>query len=1015
MNDPTGRLAATGMLAAAPAVHDCVAARRDAEGARGEPVAARRDPLRFRVNGLERAIASPASSRLSDCLRDELGLTGTKVGCHAGDCGACTVLLDGEAVCSCIVAVGQCAGREVLTVEALAQAAPGSIEQALRRSFVENGAAQCGICTPGMLMVAVDVLRRHPLPTPEQVIDGLGGVLCRCTGYRKIIEAVLAAAGVDPTPAAPIAPASPIASTPAGAAVGARVPRFDAQDKVDGLARYGADDAPADACWLKVLRSPHPSARFEYGDLDAFVAAHPGLLGVLTARDIPFNRFAIFPDLRDQPAIAEGVVRTRGEAVLVLVGEREAVEAIELRDAPVHLSPQDALASPGDALAANASALHDSHSDNVLCRGRVARGDVDATIAAAALAIDATMRTRHIEHAYIEPEAGYAQWSRTDDGVERVTIFACTQTPYMDRSELASMFALDPSQVRIVPSAVGGGFGGKLDVSIQPLLAAAARKFARPARIVYTRPESMASTTKRHPACMQATIAADADGRMLAYRFDGDFDTGAYASWGPTVANRVPIHASGPYRVEHVRALTRAVYTNGPIGGAFRGFGVPQSTLLNETLVDRLAGRLGVDPLEYRFEHALRAGDRTATGQSLLASAGLQACLAALRPAWRDARARAEAFNAQVADMQGARERAGSAQRAHEPAAHGGAGEVVVVDRASCDPHRRYAHARRRGVGVACMWYGIGNTVIANPSSMQAGLRADGRVVLYNGAVDIGQGTYTILPQILADALGVPLASIDQVCADTDLTLDAGKSSASRQTFVSGNAARLAGEDLRARLLALLGVVEPATLRVDGSFACARGVDAAQPEAHIDLRTLAPDARGDVLLGSGHFDPPTVPLDADGQGVPYASYGFAAQFAEVEVDVALGTVRVLAIHAAHDVGRAINPTQVEGQIHGGIAQGLGLALMEDYVAGRTDNLHDYLIPTAGDIPPITVHLIEEAEPLGPRGAKGVGEPALVATAPAILNAIHHATGVRMAEVPVTPDRLRAAISEALPS
>ncbi len=966
------------------------------------------DALRLVVNGRERAARSHPSTRLSEFLRDELGLTGTKVGCHAGDCGACTVLLDGEAVCACIVALGQCAGREVLTVEALASAAPGSIEAALRRSFVDHGAAQCGICTPGMLMAAVDVLRRHPQPSVEQVIDGLGGVLCRCTGYRKIVQAVLAAAGVDAAPAE----VSPIETTPVGAAVGARVPRLDALAKVDGRAPYGADLAPPGNCWLKVLRSPYASASFEYGDLDAFVAAHPGVLGVLTASDIPYNRFAIFPELRDQPAIAEGVVRTRGEAVLVVVGDRAAVESIELADAPVRFAPRATLESADDALAAGACALHERHPDNVLCRGRVARGDVDAAIAAAPVSIEATMRTRHVEHAYIEPEAGYAQWSVSDEGLERCTVFACTQTPYMDRSELASMFALDPSQVRIVPSAVGGGFGGKLDLSLQPLVVAAARKFGMPARIVYTRPESMASTTKRHPARMRATIAADAEGRLLAYRFDGDFDTGAYASWGPTVANRVPIHASGPYRVEHVRALTRAVYTNGPIGGAFRGFGVPQSTLLNETLVDALAERLGVDPLEFRFEHALRAGDRTPTGQLLQASAGLRDCLAALRPAWREARARARRFNeesAQAERSEGARAR------------------PVVADRSASDPHRRYAHAKRRGVGVACMWYGIGNTVIANPSSMQAGLRGDGRIVLYNGAVDIGQGTYTILPQILADALGVPLACVDQVCADTDLTLDAGKSSASRQTFVSGNAARLAGEDLRARMLALLGVAEPAVLRIEGGVLSARRRDVATgvapagatatgeqagAEASVDLRTLPRDARGDVLVGSGYFDPPTVALDADGQGVPYATYGFAAQLAEVEVDVALGTVRVLAIHAAHDVGRAINPTQVEGQIHGGIAQGLGLALMEEYVAGRTDNLHDYLIPTVGDVPPIDVYLIEDAEPLGPRGAKGVGEPALVATAPAILNAIHHATGVRMAEVPVTPDRLRAAIVEA---
>jgi CO/xanthine dehydrogenase Mo-binding subunit len=315
---------------------------------------------------------------------------------------------------------------------------------------------------------------------------------------------------------------------------------------------------------------------------------------------------------------------------------------------------------------------------------------------------------------------------------------------------------------------------------------------------------------------------------------------------------------------------------------------------------------------------------------------------------------------------------------------------------------------RRRGVGIACMWYGIGNTVIANPSTMRVSLRRNGRVFLYNGAVDMGQGANTILPQICADALGLPVALFDQVMGDTDLTADAGKSSASRQTFVSGNAVRRAGESLRRQLLERLGVSPQASLRIAGTqlIALDRGM-----QKRLELTTLPADANGDVASGEGWFDPPTTPLDADGQGVPYATYGFAAQIAEVEVDLELGTVKVLKIHAAHDVGRAINPTQVEGQIHGGIAQGLGMALMEEYVSGVTDNLHDYLIPTVGDVPPIVVHIVEDPEPLGPYGAKGVGEPALIPTAPAILNAIRHATGARIGALPATPDRVRKAILE----
>jgi CO/xanthine dehydrogenase Mo-binding subunit/aerobic-type carbon monoxide dehydrogenase small subunit (CoxS/CutS family) len=900
----------------------------------------------FILNGRPVTLDIDPLRRLSDVLREELGLTGTKVGCDAGDCGACTVRLDGRQVCACLVAAAQAAGRRIATVEGLA--VDGRLA-ALQRSFHIHGAAQCGICTPGMLMAADDLLARSPRPTPTEVMDALGGVLCRCTGYRKIAEAVLAvgqsADTVDPQ---------------AGRAVGARLPKVDGVARVTGAERFGADFWPADALVLRAVRSPHASARFRIGDCAPLLARHPGLVRVLTAADIPGqNRYGIYPTGKDQPALSHGIVRHRGEAVAALVGEPDTIAAVGDEELPIHWHPLQPVLDMDAALAANAPVLHDGHPDNVLVRGRLARGDVDAALAGSAVIAEGSFETAFVEHAYIEPEAGYAQ--RIGDTIE---IFATTQTPYMDRDEVALILGLRPEQVRIIPSACGGGFGGKLDLSLQPLIATAAWLLNRPVRCVYARPESMASTTKRHPARITAACGADRQGRLTGVRFSGDFNTGAYASWGPTVANRVPVHAMGPYRVGAALCTTRAIYTNNPPAGAFRGFGVPQAAIAHEALMDDLAGQLGIDPLEFRYLNALAAGSVTAAGQTLRASVGLRACLDALRPRWLALRAETEAFN-------------------------------------------RHSPVLKRGAGIAAMWYGIGNTSITNPSAMEMGVAGDGTVTLFSGAVDIGQGSNTVLVQIAADALGVPVGCIRLVAGDTALTLDAGKTSASRQTFVSGNAARLAALDLRRQILRLGNVGEEAAIRIRGRSVV---LDGGPAECAIDLARLPEVGKGCVLLAHGSYDPKTTLLDADGQGVPYETYAFAAQIAEVEVDRELGTVKVRRIVAAHDVGRAINPTQVEGQIHGGIAQGLGLALMEEYVPGQSDNLHDYLIPTFGDVPEIECLLIEDAEPAGPFGAKGIGEPALIATAPAILAAIGHAVGVRLRRVPATPERVRAAIA-----
>jgi CO/xanthine dehydrogenase Mo-binding subunit/aerobic-type carbon monoxide dehydrogenase small subunit (CoxS/CutS family) len=902
----------------------------------------------FRVNGDPVRVTGDPAQRLSRALRDALGLTGTKIGCDAGDCGACTVLVDGLPVCACLTAVGQVEGAMVTTVEGLAADPVG---QRLQQAFLAAGAAQCGICTPGMLIAAKALLDRNPAPGADDIADALGGVLCRCTGYRKIIEAVQSvAAGVS---AAAVTAAL-------GHAVGRRLQRLDGREKVLGQDQFGADSIPAEALRLKIIRSPHPRAAFRFGDLEAFLKRHPGLVRIFTAADVPGrNAFGVIPPFADQPVFAERETRFRGEAVAAIAGTAEAIEALDARDFPVTFHELPHVGTMDAATAEGAPLLHASRPGNILVRGRVVKGNADAALASAAVVVEQDFETGFVEHAYIEPEAGFAR--RVGD---RIEVAACTQAPYMDRDDTAAILGIPPESVRIIPTSVGGGFGSKLDLSIQPFVAVAAWLLNRPVGLVYSRPESIATTTKRHPGRMRVRVAATPGGKIAAVDFAGDFNTGAYASWGPTVANRVPVHASGPYVVPHYRALTRAIHTHLVPAGAFRGFGVPQAAVAVEQAYDMLAEKLGLDPLEFRIANALTAADATVTGQVIGAGVGFRPCLEALREPWRSAWTAAAAFNA-----------------------------------AATGP-------LRRGVGLAGMWYGCGNTSLSNPSTIRIGLKPDGRFALHQGAVDIGQGSNTVITQIAADALGIPIDVIDRVGADTDLTPDCGKTSASRQTFVTGKAAERAGQALRARLLRLANagpsaVLRPGPGRIDVmEGATVRG---------IALGELERGAGGYVLMAEETFDPPTTPLDADGQGSPYAVYGFGAHMATVEVDIELGTVKVLGIVAAHDVGRAVNPTLVEGQIEGGVAQGLGMALMEEFTPGRGENLHDYLIPTIGDVPEVRCILIEDPSPVGPMGAKGIGEQALIPTAPAILNAIHHATGARITRIPATPDRLCAAI------
>lgn len=919
--------------------------------------------LRFHCNDRVVEYQGLHTRRLSSVLREQLHQPDVKIGCNAGDCGACTVLLDGEPVCACLTAVGQAEGRQVETVQGLGSS--DSLMRLLQKSFLVKGAAQCGICTPGMLVAAVSLLRHMPEPSEEAVRDALGGVLCRCTGYRKIIDAVMCATRVEPLPDDAGSGVSSRSRTDARVCVGASLQRLDGQAKVAGTDRFGDDVAPPDARVCRLVRSPFHHARFTLGNLERYADEHPGIDCILSADDIPgTNLFGVIPPFIDQPVFAEQRTRFKGEAVAAVIGDAGVIESLDLSSFPVTWKEEKALLDPLEAMQDDARQLHEGGTRNALCEGLVQCGDAAAALEKSFKRVKGTFTTGFIEHAYIEPEAGFAR--RVGDTLE---VHGCTQAPYMNRDSLAQIMGMDAASIRIVPTSVGGGFGSKLDLSYQPFVALAAWKLGKPVRMTYSRQESMQSSTKRHPSRLEVEIGVDAKGRLCGFTFEGIFNTGAYASWGPTVANRVPVHASGPYYTPDYRSHTVGVYTHCAPAGAFRGFGVPQAAIAQESLFDELALAMDMDRLEFRLLNVLENDQRTVTGQTFRSSVGIRDCLQALEPAWRNGVIDAQAFN-------------------------------------------KHAIAQglplRRGIGIASGWYGCGNTSLPNPSTIKAGIRADGRICLHQGAMDIGQGANTVIVQIFAQTLGVPPESIEIMGADSFRTPDAGKTSASRQTFVSGNAARLTALALRQQIARLTNCSSFDKLDILGDTLIVNQ-DAAEA-ASISLAKLPVDAEGYVLKAVESYDPPTKALDENGQGVPYAQYGYAAQMVLLDVDILLGTVRLHRISAAHDVGKAINPLMVEGQIHGGIAQGVGLALMEEFLPGRTENLHDYLVPTIGDIPPMDTFIVEVEDEHGPFGAKGLGEHVLIPTAPAILNAIAHASGARIRDLPATPEKVLNAIN-----
>lgn len=740
--------------------------------------------------------------------------------------------------------------------------------------------------------------------------------------------------------------------------IGRSIPRAGALEKLTGKALFAADIALSKPLVLKALRSFHDHA--EVVAIDAARAlAIDGVVRVFTAADIR-GKNALGIINKDQPLLAVDKVRSAADAVALVAAQSEAAALAALAAIAVTYNPLPAVLDPFEALKPDAPKIHPK--GNLLFTRRIRRGDAAGAFAGCASVIENTYRTAMIEHNYLEPDAG----AGFVDSDGTLVIYASTQNPHYDHKEVVALLGLADDQVRIIQAATGGGFGSKLDLNVQGFIGLALQHLQRPVRYVYSREEAYLATAKRHPLTLKVKTGTDAEGRLKAIQARIVCDTGAYGSYGIAVASRAAVHATGPYEIENVDIECHCVYTNNPFCGAMRGFGAPQAAFAHESQLDLHACALGVDPLALRLKNCLRVGSETATGQVLTASVGIGACLEAVKPHYREA-------------LQG---------WAAGPA----------------------APFRRRGVGLGAMFYGIGNTGVQNPSTARVEMDPEGRITLFSGCADIGQGSTTVLAQIAAETLGLDPAAIRVVVADTKTTTNAGATSASRQTYISGNAVmdacRKLGEVLKTEAVNRLRAPKAALVFEDGHV-----VIGASPAKRVDFAWLARriHAKGAPLAWQGYFDPETVPLDpVSGEGVPYATYAFACHLALVEVDTLTGEVTVARIVAAHDVGRAIHPENVVGQICGGVAMGIGFALMEEFEPKKTLSMKDYHIPTCADMPAVVPIIVECAEPSGPYGAKGVGEPALIPTAPAVVNAIAQALGERIYSLPANLERVLAA-------